>query len=61
MQASPRLSCMAIDILLVPAMSVEVERVFSGVRHQILWSRASLGAKTIGQMECLKHWKGLLD
>jgi len=53
MQASPRLSCMAIDILLVPAMSVEVERVFSGVRHQILWSRASLGAKTIGQMECL--------
>jgi hypothetical protein len=59
----PRLSHMAIDVLSVPAMSAEAERVFSGARRQIPWSRASLGAKTIEQMECLKHWlrKGWLD
>ena len=59
----PRLSRMAIDILSVPAMLVEAERVFSGARRQIPWSRASLGAKTVEQMECLKHWlrKGWLD
>ncbi|EKG08972.1 HAT domain-containing protein [Macrophomina phaseolina MS6] len=59
----PRLSRMAIDILSVPAMSAEAERVFSGARRQIPWSRASLGAKMIEQMECLKHWlsKGWLD
>lgn len=52
----PRLSCMAIDILSVPAMSAEAERVFSGARRQIPWSRANLGSTTIEQMECLKHW-----
>ena len=59
----PRLSCMAIDILSVPAMSAEAERVFSGARRQIPWSRANLGSKTIEQMECLKHWlkNGWLD
>jgi ribosomal protein L37AE/L43A len=59
----PRLSHMAIDVLSVPAMSAEAERVFSGARRQIPWSRASLGAKTTEQMECLKHWlrKGWLD
>jgi hypothetical protein len=59
----PRLSRMAIDILSVPAMSAEAERVFSGARRQIPWSRASLGSKTIEQMECLKHWlrNGWLD
>ncbi len=59
----PRLSRMAIDILSVPAMSAEAERVFSGARRQIPWSRASLGSRTIEQMECLKHWlrNGWLD
>ena len=59
----PRLSRMAIDLLSVPAMSAEAERVFSGARRQIPWSRANLGAKTIEQMECLKHWlrKGWLN
>ncbi len=52
----PRLSRMAIDILSVPAMSAEAERVFSGARRQIPWSRASLGSRVIEQMECLKHW-----
>ena len=54
---------MAVDILSIPAMSAEAERVFSAARRQIPWSRANLGAKTIEQMECLKHWlkKGWLD
>ncbi len=54
---------MAINILLIPAMSAEVEWVFSGARRQILWSRANLGAKMIEQMECLKQWlrKGWVD
>src|SRR6267378_7585634 len=47
----PRLSRMAIDILSIPAMSAEAERVFSGARRQIPWSRA-----TVEQMECLNHW-----
>lgn len=53
----PRLSRMAIDILSVPAMSAEAERIFSGARRQIPWSRAQLGEKTIEHMECLKHWQ----
>ncbi|KID81254.1 transposase-like protein [Metarhizium guizhouense ARSEF 977] len=59
----PRLSLMAIDILSVPAMSAEAERVFSGARRQIPWSRANLGSRTVEQMECLKHWlkNGWLD
>jgi len=54
---------MAIDILSIPAMSAEAGRVFSGVRCQIPRSRARLGARTVEQMECLKHWlrKGWLD
>ena len=44
-------------------MSAEAERVFSGARRQIPWSRANLGSKTVEQMECLKHWlrNGWLD
>ncbi|EXU94806.1 hAT family dimerization domain protein [Metarhizium robertsii] len=59
----PRLSLMAIDILSVPAMSAEAERVFSGARRQIPWSRANLGSGTVEQMERLKHWlkNGWLD
>jgi hypothetical protein len=40
----PRLHQMAIDILSIPPMSDEVERVFSGVRRTISWDRARLGA-----------------
>lgn len=52
----PQLSQMAIDLLSIPAMSAEAERVFSGSRRQISWQRASLGAELIEKMECLKHW-----
>ena len=52
----PRLSYMAIDILSIPAMSDEPERVFSGARRTISWERSQLGAENIEKVECLKSW-----
>lgn len=53
----PRLSYMALDILSIPAMSDEPERVFSGARRTISWDRAQMSAETLECVECLKHWK----
>ena len=47
---------MAIDILSIPAMSAEPERVFSGSRRTISWDRACLSGKIVEQTECLKSW-----
>lgn len=52
----PRLSKMAIDILSIPSMSAEAERVFSGARRTISWDRISLGSSNIERTECLKSW-----
>jgi hypothetical protein len=52
----PRLSKMAIDILSIPAMSIDPERVFSSARRTISWERMSLGVDTINMGECLKSW-----
>jgi hypothetical protein len=52
----PSLQKMAIDILSIPAMSSEPERVFSGARRTISWDRARLGAANIERTECLKSW-----
>jgi hypothetical protein len=62
-QRWPRLSYMAIDILSIPAMSDEPERVFSGARRTILWERGQMEPETLEMTECLKHWKrsGILD
>ncbi len=62
-QRYPRLSYMAIDILSIPAMSDEPERVFSGARRTISWERGQLNPETVEMTECLKHWKksGILD
>ncbi len=38
-------------------MSAEDERVFSGARHTIPWTRASLSSRVIEQLECVKHWQ----
>ena len=46
---------MAIDILSIPAMSDELERVFSGACRTILWERGQLDPKTVEMTECLKH------
>lgn len=52
----PKLSRMAIDVLSIPAMSAEPERVFSGARRTISWERMQLGEETIEKTECLKSW-----
>lgn len=54
--AYPSLSRMAIDVLSIPAMSAEPERVFSGARRTISWQRMRLGVKIIEAGECLKSW-----
>jgi hypothetical protein len=53
----PKLSYMALDILSIPAMSDEPERVFSGARRTVSWERAQMKAETLECIECLKHWK----
>jgi hAT family C-terminal dimerisation region len=44
-------------------MSAEAERIFSGARRTISWSRFRLGIKVVEQTECLKSWlrTGLVD
>ena len=56
-QRWPQLSHMAIDILSIPAMSDEPERVFSGARCTITWERGQMDPETIEITECLKYWK----
>jgi hAT family C-terminal dimerisation region len=51
----PRLSHMALDILSIPAMSDEPERVFSGARRTVSWERAQMDAETLECVKCLKH------
>jgi len=53
----PKLSQLAVNILSIPAMSAEAERVFSGARRTISWERMQLKEGTIEMVECLKHWK----
>jgi hypothetical protein len=52
----PCLSCMAIDILSIPPMSAEPERIFSGARRTISWDRFRLNPHIIERGECLKSW-----
>ena len=53
----PRLSCLARDILSIPAMSDEPERIFSSSRRVLSWDRARLGDKVLEHLTCIKHWK----
>ena len=48
---------MAIDILSIPLMSDEPERVFSGTGRTISWDRARLGDSSVESTQCIKHWK----
>lgn len=52
----PRLSKMAIDIFSAPAMADENERVFSGCRRSLPWTRARLSARHLEMTECLVSW-----
>ncbi|KAK4065942.1 hypothetical protein Purlil1_13996 [Purpureocillium lilacinum] len=57
----PNLSKMAVDILSIPAMSAEPERLFSGAKTTITDRRNRLGRDVIEALECLKSWLGLQD
>ena len=48
---------MTLDILLIPAMSDKVERVFSGARRTILWEKTQIESLTIEMVEYIKYWK----
>ena len=52
----PRLSQMAIAILLIPAESAEPERTFSGARRTCSSDRLRLTCSRIEQIECLGSW-----
>ena len=52
----PNLSRMALDLLSIPAMSAEVERLFSNCKITITDRRASLGIESVEAIECLKSW-----
>jgi hypothetical protein len=53
----PRLSALAIEILSIPPMSDEPERVFSDGRRTVSWDRASLHINTLEMLECQKNWR----
>jgi hypothetical protein len=59
----PRLSRMALDVMTVPAMSAEVERLFSAVGLMIAPLRNRLDASTIGLIQTLRSWlkAGIID
>ncbi|KFY79959.1 hypothetical protein V499_01108 [Pseudogymnoascus sp. VKM F-103] len=52
----PNLSVMALDILSIPAMAAEPERLFSGAKITITDRRNSLEIEAIEAIECLKSW-----
>jgi hypothetical protein len=52
----PRLSCMAIDILSIPAESAKPERSFSGARRTASWDRLRITCENIEKVECIGNW-----
>ena len=51
----PRLLLIAINILSIPLISNEPERVFSGAHRTVTWDRELIIVETIEYRECLKH------
>ena len=54
----PNLLIMALDLLSIPAMSAEPERLFSGAKVTITDRRNKLGIRMIQAIESLKSWLG---
>lgn len=52
----PRLSQMAFDILSIPAMSDEPERVFSQSKLTITSQRQSISTARLEALQCIKSW-----
>jgi hypothetical protein len=46
---------MAFNILSIPVMNDEAERVFSETRRTISWERAQMKSLTIEMVEYIKH------
>ncbi|OWT42447.1 hypothetical protein VFPPC_18547 [Pochonia chlamydosporia 170] len=57
----PNFSKMAVDMLSIPAMSAEPERLFSGAKITITDRRNRMGSDVIEALECLKSWFGIRD
>jgi hypothetical protein len=55
----PHLSRMAIDLLTIPAMSADAERIFSGCKQQITDRRNKMSVKVLENLELLKSWMKL--
>ena len=53
---SPSLRQQALDLLSIPAMSAELERVFSQAKLDITSHRNSLSSETIEMLELLRYW-----
>jgi hypothetical protein len=51
---------MALDILLITAMSADPKRLFSSAKITIFNRRCRLGIPTIKALECLKSWLGII-
>jgi len=52
----PVLAKLAYDLLSIPAMSAEVERVFSGTKELISDRRNGLDIESIEANECFRSW-----
>ncbi|KIM94782.1 hypothetical protein OIDMADRAFT_93898, partial [Oidiodendron maius Zn] len=52
----PNLSNMALDLLSIPAMPAEVERLFSSCKITIMNRRNRIGIDAVEAIECLKSW-----
>lgn len=55
----PNLSKMALDLLSVPAMSAEPERLFSDTKITLQDRRNRLGIDIVEVIECIKSWRRL--
>jgi hypothetical protein len=47
---------MAKDLFTIPAMSVELERIFSSAGLMTTSHRGRLSARAIGEAQCVKSW-----
>ncbi|KJZ69043.1 hypothetical protein HIM_11569 [Hirsutella minnesotensis 3608] len=52
----PRLSKFALDMLAIPAMSVDPERTFSVTKLTVSSQRHSLSPEIIEEIQCLRNW-----
>jgi hypothetical protein len=55
----PNLSRMALDVLSIPAMAADPERLFSSAGLTVTDRRNNLSIETIEALECIKSWAKL--